>query len=121
MSSYRNLMEAKQRSADRRQREDASARLSAEMPRLATLHFEIENGDNRYVWRIMVERAPALFNIACGEPSCREGGHDLTMNVMRALRMSQTRFEGEDTCQGATRGIPCNRVLRYVGVATYCD
>ena len=117
--SYRNQHGAKQRTAERRQRENAAPRLSDEIPRLGDLRFEIENGDFKYAWTIVVERAPALFRFGCPEETCKDGGHDMTLDVMSALRRSSARVEGDDVCQGQVRSGTCGRILRYVGSATY--
>jgi hypothetical protein len=111
--------EAKQRSAERRLREDEAPRLSAEIRKLTSLQLDIENGTNRYVWRIVVERAPALFVIACPEEGCVNGGHDITHEVTRSLRASATHFDGESSCRGDLRSGTCGRVLKYTATATY--
>jgi hypothetical protein len=119
MNSHRAHVEAKQRTVERRQREDHAPRLSAQVPRLAALRFEIENGDSKYTWPIIVERAPALFDIACTEHACRDGGHNLTWDIMAALRASAPLLKGEDVCHGQVGSGTCGRILRYVAVATY--
>lgn len=118
MNSRFSQLEAKKRSAERRQREDEAPRLRDEVPGLTSLRFEIESGDTRYTWHIVVERAPALFHIGCAEPACREGGHDVTAGVLRELRKHSARFEGEHVCTGQVRGAECGRLLRYVATAT---
>jgi hypothetical protein len=67
----------------------------------------------------VVENAPALFILPCGDTSCKDGGHDVTSMVLRSLRAGETRFEGEDVCNGMVGSAPCSRVLRYVATATY--
>jgi hypothetical protein len=119
MMTRRYDQEAKQRIADRRLREDEAPRLVEEAPRLATLQIDVENGTNRYLWRIVVERAPALFEIPCPEQGCENGGHDLTREIMRALRTSAPRVEGESSCRGDLGQRTCGRVLKYVATATY--
>ncbi len=117
----RNSQEAKQRIADRRLREDEAPRLHNELRRLVSLQLDIENGGTRYLWRIVVERAPALFEIPCPEEACTNGGHDLTRGIMTALRASRTHFEGESSCSGDLPGGSCGRLLKYVADATYKD
>jgi hypothetical protein len=74
-----------------------------------------------HIRRIVVANAPALFEIPCQDPSCEGGGHDLTSVVMRALRMNETRFVGEDVCNGrvGTAQADCARVLHFSGEAEY--
>jgi hypothetical protein len=117
----RNVQEAKQRSVDRRQREDDAPRLIEEVRRLASLDIVVDNGGNKYVWRIVVERAPALFELACPEESCTNGGHDLTRQIMQGLRMTSAEITGESTCRGDLPSGSCNRVVKYVASATYRD
>ncbi|MEQ9320095.1 MAG: hypothetical protein RIF41_13105 [Polyangiaceae bacterium] len=73
----------------------------------------------RYAKLIVVDRAPALFEIRCGDKSCDGGGHDLTRPIMVALREGLTDFSGEDACSGYQRDRPCERCLRYRVLATY--
>lgn len=72
-----------------------------------------------YTRRVVVTAAPAHFEIPCGDPSCEDGGHDLTSPIMRALRAREVSFSGEDACHGSVRTTSCQRVLRYTGVASY--
>jgi hypothetical protein len=122
----RRTSEASQRFAERRRREDEAQRLSAIAPTLETLRLEIAEGrstsvnpDLSHVRKVVVENAPALFILPCGDSSCRDGGHDVTNGILRSLRERSTRFEGEDGCSGHVGTASCSRVLRYVGIATY--
>jgi len=117
----RNKEDAKQRSAERRLRQDEAPRLIGEVGNLTSLQIDVTNGASQYLWRIVVERAPALFEIACAEPACTNGGHDITRSVMHALRESSARFEGEGVCRGDIPQGNCGRVLTYVAKATYRD
>ncbi len=99
-----------------------------EIPRLATLKLDITDGGAVtfgglvHVRHVVVPTAPALFEIMCGDRSCKDGGHDLTWEIMRALRASEPRFEGRHECSGSLGALgsgQCNRVLRYVATATY--
>ena len=121
--------DAARRFAERRQRENDAPRLSTEVPELERLDLEIsehsgettQHADSTHVRRIVVSSAPAHFEIPCGDPSCDGGGHDLTNQIMRALRVRATTFEGDDVCHGGVggAGTPCRRVLRFVATATY--
>jgi len=121
----RNL-EAAQRAAERRRRENEAPRLQELVPELETLRFEIEEHragivlpESTHIRRVSVEHAPALFEIPCLDSWCKQGGHDITNAVLRALRTRSERFEGEHACTGRTGGADCQRVLRFVGIATY--
>jgi len=122
----RRQSEGAQRFAERRKREDESPRLIAEVPRLQSLALEVEErsegspvAEPTHVRRVVVQHAPALFVLPCGDSRCRDGGHDVTHAVMRALRAGETRFEGEDACAGSVGTGQCSRVLHFVGIATY--
>ena len=122
----RRNSEAAQRFAERRRREDEAPRLQVAVPGLESLRLEIAEGrsssidaDLSHVRKIVVEHAPALFILPCGDPGCRDGGHDVTSTILRSLRDRNPRFQGEDTCAGHVGTAPCPRVLRYVGIATY--
>ena len=126
MLSRRKPSEASIRAAERRQREDASERLLAKVPSLTSLELAIESRrgsaaavESRHVRRFVVDRAPAMFDMPCADKSCVDGGHDVTQEVMAALRSKATQFEGEHTCPGRVGDAPCGRVLRFVGTATY--
>ena len=118
--------EAAKRYAERKQREDESPRLRDVVPTLATLELEIEESraggtaaDAKYVRRIVVDGAPSLFLIPCGDRSCTDGGHDISAPVMRALGAHQTSFGGEDECRGSLREAPCTRLVKLSASATY--
>ena len=117
-----------QEAAERRQREDAAPRLKERVVRLATLRFELHEtrGERKlretvHVRHIIVDRAPALFDFPCSDEFCRDGGHDITYDVLRALEAGVTEFEGEDRCVGATGTAGCERVPHFVALATYRD
>jgi hypothetical protein len=114
------------RFAERRRREDEAPRLKEEFPELKTLKLEIEEhrrettiAETKHVRIVIVDRAPALFEIPCNDPSCRDGGHDMTDAVAHRLRARTGVFTLEDVCMGDVRGAPCGRVVRLVALATY--
>jgi hypothetical protein len=118
--------EAAQRFADRRKREDDAPRLATEVPSLAALRLAIEerrgsvqSAESKHLRHVMVERAPALFIIPCGDPSCDGGGYDLTNPIMRELRAQRTDFTVEDECFGNVGTSRCGRMVRALGTATY--
>jgi hypothetical protein len=118
--------EAAQRFAERRRREDAAPRLRERVPALATLRLEIEEhrdtvnaGDPKHVRLVVVDSAPALFSLPCGDHACKDGGHDVTDTVLSSLSAGSTRFEVEDTCRGSLGTAYCGCVLRLVAIATY--
>ncbi len=127
MASFRSRStEASQAAAERRQREDRSPRLLAEVPTLATLKLELEETragasvpETVHVKHVAVAHAPALFDLPCLDTTCTGGGHDVTQQILAALRSKAARFQGEHACNGTTRTAACTRVLRYVGLATY--
>lgn len=127
MASFRSRStEASQAAAERRQREDRAPRLIAEAPQLASLKLEIEEmrqgasvPETVHVKHVAVAHAPALFDLPCLDSTCSGGGHDVTNQVLAALRSRSPKFQGEHSCNGMTRTAACTRVLRYVGIATY--
>jgi hypothetical protein len=118
--------EALQRAAERRRREDEAERLSAVVPELESLRLELEERrgglslpETAHIKRVSVPHAPALFEILCQDSWCKEGGHDVTKEVLSALRSGATAFEGEHACSGRSGTADCQRVLRFVGIASY--
>ena len=117
-----------ERTNERQLREDEASRLADEVPTLTGLRIAIAHqrselgfGGTEHVKVVVVPRAPALFFIPCGDPHCKEGGHDITDTVMRALRSNRTEFEGRDACHGSlgTAESRCTSYITYRGTATY--
>ena len=121
--NFRKNSPAALRFAERRQREDDAPRLSAEAPDLLSLRLEIEeqggSAQPKYIRRIVVDTAPALFFLPCGDPRCVDGGHDVTSSVMRALRGRIRSFDGSDDCVGSVGSSACARVIHFNAVAEY--
>jgi hypothetical protein len=114
------------RAADRRERENAAPRLHSEVPNLTSLRLEVEEKSPtssalqpKYTRFIMVASAPALFLLPCGDSNCVDGGHDVTGQVMTALRAGKTHFGGEDECRGSIGTSYCARVLHFQAAAEY--
>jgi hypothetical protein len=93
------------------------------VPDLASLELEIEElsgaSGTKHTRRILVDRAPALFLLPCGDPRCEGGEHDLTSPVMHALRARESSFSGTDECTGTLGSSPCARVVRFAATAKY--
>jgi hypothetical protein len=125
MMSRRKNSPAALRFAERRKRENDAPRLRDEVPGLVGLALTIEDRSGltstTHVRRVVVDCAPALFLVACADPRCAEGEHDLTSSVMQALRKRQTSFEGTDECQGSVGPSNCARIVHFDGVATYAE
>jgi hypothetical protein len=124
--NFRRGRAAAERSTERRRREDEAPRLAAVAPDLETLRLEVseKRGDvgiaeAAHIRRVVVEHAPALFIIPCGESSCRDGGHDITRAVLRGLEQKSTVYEGDDPCSGQTGTAACARTLVFTAYATY--
>jgi hypothetical protein len=122
----RRSTEASLRAAERRKREDESARLKNEVPNLRELSIELEERTSdtsivsaRHKRHFPVSTAPALFEIQCTDANCKDGGHDLTWPILRALKASQASLSAEDSCNGQLGPTTCRRVLRYVVHAKY--
>jgi hypothetical protein len=124
---HRKHGEAAQRFAERRRREDEAPRLITEIPELRSLRLDVDehtkdgivSSEPAHIRRVVVEHAPALFILPCGDGRCKDGGHDITRTVLQALRSHQTRFEGEDACGGSQGSGQCGRVLHYIGTASF--
>jgi hypothetical protein len=126
MHYHRKQSEAALRFAERRRREDEAPRLATEVPKLKTLKLEIEErsggssvAEPKHMRKVMVDHAPALFLIPCGDSRCKDGGHDITHLVLRSLRAGETTFEGNDVCAGSQGSTQCSRIMHYVATATY--
>lgn len=122
----RRQSDASIRYTERRRREDEAPRLSELFPKLESLRLDVSErranvplAEAGYIRRIVVEHAPALFLLPCGDSSCKEGGHDITHAILSALRAGSGRFEGHDACSGNIGSSQCSRELMFVGTATY--
>ena len=109
-------------------REDQATRLQSEVPLLRSLRMTVSHSRGEmgfsateHVKIIVVARAPAMFFVPCGDPACRDGGHEITDEVMRALKSGKSSFEGTDACHGAlgTASSPCSTSIRYRCEAGY--
>lgn len=113
--------------AERRRREDESPRLRTVVPRVRSVRLELSESRGQgqveftHIKRIVVENAPSVFMIPCGEPRCHHGSYDLTDFIITGLRRGETRIEATDTCLGDVGTAQCGRVLRCVVVAEYAD
>jgi hypothetical protein len=123
---WRQNREVARRTAERRQREDEAPRLAVTIPGLQGLRLEvlehsasISRPERTHVRHVVVANAPALFVMPCHDTQCKDGGHDLTHEILAALRRRNARFEGEDACRGMVGSAGCSRTLGYVAVATY--
>jgi hypothetical protein len=121
----RRYSEAAERFAERRRREDEAPRLRARVPNLVSLRLEVEEKrasavavESRHV-RHIVDSAPALFVLPCGDPACKDGGHDVTAMLLRGLLAGSQRFEVEDVCLGEIGSARCGRVVKVTAIATY--
>lgn len=126
MSMYGRSREASERFAERRRREDEAPRLKEAVSNLASLRLEVEEhrgtsavAETRHVRIVMVDRGPALFVLPCGDSECRDGGHDITSEVMDRLRHGTKDFVVEDRCFGNVRDVACGRIVRVITSATY--
>lgn len=125
--NYRKHGAAAARFAERRRREDDAPRLCDQVPGLLSLRLDIEERSGiagtqpKHIRRFVVDRAPALFLVPCGDPRCVDGEHDLTTLIMRALRAHETSFQGTDECTGSLGPSPCDRVLHFDAIAEYAD
>jgi hypothetical protein len=123
----RRLSEAAKRAAERRLREDSADRLSTVVPGLEKLTLRIEEissaddtPDVSHVRHIVVNNAPALFEVACCDRKC-DGQHDLTSRILRALQSGKEQFEGRDVCGGNARDGDCAFSLRFYAEADYAE
>jgi hypothetical protein len=124
--NYRKNFERTERRNQRMAREDAAGKLIERAPDLTDLHIEIEEatragsvGGTRYIRRVVLAHAPALFELPCSEPRCESGGYDVTSEILAALASRKTHFEGQQSCTGRCSQNDCGRVLHYVATATY--
>jgi len=102
---------------DRRRREDGAPRLSELIPRLTALSIWVDErsiiASPKYVRRIVVGSAPALFILPCSDQNCSEGGHDISDEVLASLREGRASFSGSHTCSGWIGSSQCRRMIWF--------
>jgi hypothetical protein len=118
--------ERKERRTKRDEREQAAGKLLDKAPDLTSLSITIHEtrregsaSDTHHIRRFILENTPAHFEVFCSDPTCEDGGYDVTQEILRALMSHQVKFEGEQHCGGRCGPIDCGRRLRYEAVATY--
>lgn len=111
---------------ERWRREDAAPRLLERAPTLHTLSLSLKDlrGDSRVAGterkqHVVVARAAALFEIPCSDPSCQDGGYDVTSEVLHFLRSKQESFSGVAECGGMVGNNACRCSLSFVARASY--
>ncbi len=125
MMTTRRRSEASARFEERRRREHEAQRLHDRVPTLATLRLDIaENrgatyADPKHARIVVVETSPALFAFPCSDHSCRDGGHDLTTNILTGLLEGKTHFEMDQPCEGTVGSAECGRNIHVEVTATY--
>jgi len=122
----RRITESAKRAIDRRQSENEAKRLHEVVPELASLKLWIKerylNGstdmDVSHIRHIMVDRAPAMFDLPCCDRHCT-GHHDLTQAILDALNSGKTEFTGSDMCGGTIKEVNCRLELHFEAKASY--
>lgn len=122
----RRSSEVYRRALDRRRRQDDALRLRDAAPLLDSLVVDIVErraglpGHEVHHKRvIVVDRAPALFEVPCSDRACVGGGHDLTAAVLEHVGRRDPEFAGVDACPGRVHGRACDYELHFEARATY--
>lgn len=122
----RRNAEREERLTLRYKREAAAGKLLEKLPNLTSLSLAINEvrpdgrtSDAPYIRRVVVEHAAALFEVPCSFSDCKDGGYDITREILDGLASRKANFDGERACRGRCGASKCTRVLRYVATATY--
>ena len=125
-AARRKNIEREERLLLRTERESAAGKLLEKIPDLTSLSVAVHElrPDGRvsavqYIRRIVVEHAPALFEMPCSYSNCKDGGYDVTREILDGLVAQKARFEGEGACRGSCGTGDCARLLRFVATAMY--
>jgi hypothetical protein len=120
--------EAAERFADRRAREDGAERLRDVVPDVVACKIELSESrpnstaaDVVHIRHLVVAHAAALVLIACSDPSCKDGGHDISSQLIRGLKDRRAEIRGEDACYGSVGSAECGRILRFHAFAQYTE
>lgn len=119
-------IERKERKAARDERESAAGKLRDKVPNLTHLDITVRETrpegwvtDTSYIRRVVLEQAPALFEIPCSDTRCEDGGYDMTREILASLSAGRVEFDGEAACRGRCGAIDCGRRLAYSAKAKY--
>jgi hypothetical protein len=108
---------------ERRRLEDESPRIAALFPELVGLKIAVEErsatATPKYVRRIVVESAPAVFLLPCSDPHCSDGGHDVSTEILAALRQRLPTMSGSHQCAGTIGSANCQRRIWFDVEAEY--
>lgn len=86
---------------------------------IAERRADMTSADVSHTRHLVVAHAPALFEIPCTDPSCRDGGHDITTQLLHGFRQHLAEFDGDDVCNGSIGATHCGRVLSFTAFAQY--
>lgn len=103
--------------AEWRRRQDAAPWLRDEAPQVESmrLSFDEELEDRApsgrgYARPVVVASSRAHFEVRCLEPRC-DGTHDLTREIMRAIRERRVSDSIRSACEGVCNNVQCQRTL----------
>lgn len=122
----RRITESAKRAIERREAENEAQRLSDAVPELKSLKLRInekpldaaQDVDISHIRHIQVQNAPAMFDLPCCDRHCT-GHHDLTTEILEALRTGETSFTGSDVCGGSVKESDCQLELHFEAEASY--
>ena len=121
----RRVTESAKRAAVRREMENESKRLNEVVPALSALKILVSERDRNggqpevsHIRHIVVDRAPAMFEFPCSDRHC-DGHHDVTGNMLDALKGGETEFEGAHVCGGQSKERACSLELHFAAEAAY--
>jgi hypothetical protein len=60
-----------------------------------------------------------MLIVPCSDPACRDGGHDITSELLRGFRARRVEIRGEDACNGDIGTVHCGRVLTFTAIAEF--
>jgi hypothetical protein len=108
---------------ERRQREDSAPRINEMFPQLSALSIHVDEHSSvlspRYVRRVVIQNAPALFILPCSDPNCSDGGHDISSDIIGQVRSKRREFDGSHVCGGWIGSRQCGRTIWFHCEASY--
>ena len=122
----RRNSDALKRAQERRKQQDEAPRLLDIVPNLISLVLRVEEARPdqpasgiSHKRHIVVQRAPALFQIPCSDRRCNNGGHDVTKQVLSQLSRGENSFAGDHVCCGERRDGACDYQLHFIAEAAF--
>ena len=121
-------MERNIRRVERQEREDRAGKLLLRAPDLTSLSIVVHEtrpdgcvSDSHYTRRVVLEQAPALFEVPCSDPACEDGGYEVTWESSTPSPLASGSSRASSHAGGDAVRSTAAGSSRFVATATYAE